>query len=582
MKERGARRLFSLLPILLVAAPTTPVAAQTAADRSTLSAYADSLAGSSDTIALRARQFALRESLRRSPDDAIAGLRMGLVSFRLAELNVTPDARDAVRAFRRAAEQQPTWPFAWYSLGRAEALRGEWEQRDSLALGSRVGLGTLERAADRHRRALEADPTYAPAAVALAELTLDLRDTARLASTVAALRGAAATASPPPDVLLEWGRIERAAGEDSAAVAFERYLDAGGNRGMGLLELARTSLATGDTIAWAAYFEGAELDDPVSVAGYRADLIPVAAPAELAELDQSRGPARAAFLRRFWSDRDRLDMRAPGERLREHYRRLLYARRHFALTVSRRFYGPADAYRAGGMEIDDRGVIYVRHGEPTTRLRPFVFGLMPNESWRFGRAEGDLLFHFSSGWDANGGGDLYDYRLVESVLDLRGAAEAPEDQLVLSRQAFSPVYGRMLNWGRYGAARARSRERGIGQASIAVGTTTDSHELRFARPFGAVADLVVVGDRNGVPLGHLVFAVAEPGTRPDAGGRWSALHRASTCGGQRRQAAALGRPGHHARIRSAERASAQPVSHRAGGVAAAARALELAGRRAGG
>ena len=75
-------------------------------------------------------------------------------------------------------------------------------------------------------------------------------------------------------------------------------------------------------------------------------------------------------------------MRAHGERLREHYRRLLYARRHFALTVSRRFYGPADAYRSGGMEIDDRGVIYVRHGEPSDRLRPFVFGLMPNESWR--------------------------------------------------------------------------------------------------------------------------------------------------------------------------------------------------------
>ncbi len=129
---------------------------------------------------LRTRQRALRESLRRHPDDAVVGLRMGMVALRLAELNATPDARDAVRAFRRAAEQQPTWPVAWYSLGRAEALRAEWEQRDSLALGSRVGLGTLERAADRHRRALEADPTYAPAALALAELTLGLRDTARL------------------------------------------------------------------------------------------------------------------------------------------------------------------------------------------------------------------------------------------------------------------------------------------------------------------------------------------------------------------------------------------------------------------
>ncbi len=514
--NRGIGRLLSLLLFLVVAPPTTPLASQAAADRFALSSFADSLDTSADTIALRIRQRALRESLRRHPDDAVGGLRMGMLALRLAELNASPDARDAVRAFRRAAEQQPNWPVAWYSLGRAEALRAEWEQRDSLALGSRVGLGTLERAADRHRRALEADPTYAPAALALAELTLGLRDTARLANTVAALRRAASTGSPPADVLLEWGRVERAAEADSAVVAFQRYLGAGGNRGVGLLELARTALAAGDSGAAASYYAGAELDDPASVAGYRADLVPVARLAELVELDASRGPARAAFLRRFWIDRDRLDMRAPGERLREHYRRLLYARRHFALTVSRRFYGPADAYRAGGMEIDDRGVIYVRHGEPSTRLRPFVFGLMPNESWRFGRSEGDLLFHFSSGWDTNGGGDLYDYRLVESVLDLRGAAEAPEDQLMLSRQAVSPVYGRMLNWGRFGAARARSRERGIGQASIVIGTTTDSHELRFARALGAVADLVVVGERDATPLGHLIFAVAEPGTTPDS------------------------------------------------------------------
>ena len=107
-------------------------------------------------------------------------------------------------------------------------------------------------------------------------------------------------------------------------------------------------------------------------------------------------------------------------------------------------------------------MIYVRHGEPAARLKPFVFGLMPSESWRYARADGDLLFHFSSGADDNGGGDLYDYRLVESVLDLHGAADAPVDQLLLSRQSLSPLYGKMLNWGAYGAARsalARARDR---------------------------------------------------------------------------------------------------------------------------
>jgi hypothetical protein len=182
--------------------------------------------------------------------------------------------------------------------------------------------------------------------------------------------------------------------------------------------------------------------------------------------------------------------------------------------VSRRFYGPADAYRSGNGNLDDRGVIYVRHGEPSEHLRPFVFGLMPNESWRYLRSDGDLVFHFSSGYDQSGGGDLYDYRLVESVLDLRGASEAPADQLLLSRQTFSPLYNRMLNWGTHGRARARARERGLGRASIAVGTSTDSHELRFATPLAAVADLVAVGTRPGGSLAHLVFALGAPGAVP--------------------------------------------------------------------
>jgi hypothetical protein len=179
-----------------------------------------------------------------------------------------------------------------------------------------------------------------------------------------------------------------------------------------------------------------------------------------------------------------------------------------------------DAYRSGSTEVDDRGIIYIRQGEPAERLRPFVFGVMPNESWRYVRSDGDLLFHFSAGYDGNGGGDLYDYRLVQSVLDLHGATDAPRDQLILSRQSLSPIYSRMLNWGRFGSANARARERNIGATSIEVGTTTDSYELQFKRRLAAVADLVSVGRRQGNSLAHFVFGVAASGTtaRPTAEG----------------------------------------------------------------
>ncbi len=500
---------------LLIAAPFVAAAGQSSADRAALDRFSDSLGALSipDTSALRTTFHSLRNAAKSGRKPLLI-LRAGLAATRLGELGADPDFSDAVKDLRRAASLEPAWPYAWHALGLAEVHRARWEQADRLALGNRVGVKTLERASECYRRAILADPTFAPAAVALSELTLSLHDTAMYADARDALRRAGAV-QRSVSVLLAWGRMERAADEpDSALAAFEAALGAGGPRPIELLEVARTRLAMGRLDGEPPYFEGAAADDTASVQAYRADLVPIASDSELAEFDRSRGAARADFLARFWSRRDREELRTDGERIREHYRRLLYARRHFALTISRRFYGSFDAYRSGSEELDDRGVIYVRHGEPADRLRPFVFGLMPSESWRYSRSDGDLLFHFSSGWDENGGGDLYDYRLVESVLDLRGASAAPADQLLLSRQSLSPVYGRMLNWGPSGAARSRARERGIGHASIEFGTSTDSYELQFTHRLQVAANLVAIGHGATGPIAHLVFAVASPDSVP--------------------------------------------------------------------
>jgi GWxTD domain-containing protein len=496
---------------LLLTARLAAAAAQSPAERLALDRFADSLAAISiqDTSALRTALRSLDRAASTS-HASLPALRAGLAATRLGELGAEPDFGDAVRRLRRAAALAPTWPYTWHALGNAESRRAGWEQSDRLALGGRVGVETLERAGDRYRLALLADPGFAPAALALSELTLCLHDTAMYGGAVDALRHAAMV-QRSPEVLMAWGRIERAAGQpESALVAFEASLAAGGRRPLGLLEVGRTRLAMGHADGEAPYYEGASVDDSAAVAGYRKDLTPIASGSDLAEFDATQGAARADFLAQFWARRDREELRQDGERIHEHYRRLLYARRHYALTVSRRFYGTFDAYRSGSEELDDRGVIYVRHGEPSDRLRPFVFGLMPSESWRYARADGDLLFHFSSGADENAGGDLYDYRLVESVLDLHGASDAPVDQLLLSRDALSPLYGRMLHWGPFGAARSRGAERRIGQASIAFGTSTDTYELQFVHPLRVAANLVAIGSRPSGPIAHFVFAVALP------------------------------------------------------------------------
>jgi GWxTD domain-containing protein len=505
--------------ILVLVMHAGRVLGQAPGDRLALEQLRDSLSRVDDTTTLRDHQHRFHPS---ASDGDIHRFQAGLVAFRLAELGADRDFGNAIDAFRKVTARRPDWPLAWHALGLAEARRAAWEQADSLALGNRVGVRTLVRAAADQRRALEADSSFAPAALALASLTLGLRDTALYTSACDALRRAGTTPGASAEVLLAWGRMERAAGRTGdAATAFRRALAAsGGSRALELLELARTRLAVGGADGEQAYYEGAKLDDVMAVAAYRADLAPIATKAELAGFDRSRGAERVQFLRGFWTERDRLELRASGERLREHYRRLLYAGRHFALTTTRRFYGDRDAYRSGSEELDDRGIIYVRHGEPRERHRPFVFGLMPNESWRYTRADGDLLFHFTAGYDSGAGGDLYDYRLVESVLDIRGAGDAPVDQLLLSRQSLSPVYGRMLNWGAGGAARARARERSIGRVSIAYGTTTDSYELQFARRLTAYADLVAVGQRGSAPLAQFIFAIGPAETTPaeEAGG----------------------------------------------------------------
>ena len=510
--------------LLLVLAPLTPLAGQTAPDRLALDRFHDSLALVTDTSALRAARHALA---RQRQTGSFAALRSALVTLRLAQLGVDADAGDARGELRRLTEREPGWPWTWHALAAAEICRAAWERSDSLALGNRVGIGTLERALEHERRAVAEDPGFVPAALTLAELALGLRDTALYAGARDALRAAdAAQRSPPAELLLARGRLERATDQSDSALQVFARAAAGGAASDPRARAEPVSLRGSSSRApsWrsgrATGRRPTSMAQPPTTPRWSRRTVRISHPSRTTPtsraFDAASGAARSAFLHRFWTDRDHAELRQAGERIREHYRRLLYARRHFALTIWRRFYGPADAYRSGSEEIDDRGVVYVRHGEPAVRLKPFVFGLMPNETWRYGRADGDMLFHFSAGYDGSGGGDLYDYRLVESVLDLRGAADAPVDQLLLSRSSLSPLYGRMLNWGPNGAARARGRERGIGRASIEFGTTTDSYELQFARRLIAYANLVAVGRWDGTMLGQFVFALGPRETTPAA------------------------------------------------------------------
>ena len=156
-------RLVGALAGLCVLLPS-PVAGQAPAERHAIASLIDTLGALTDTVSLRRREAAL-DRTAKARDSALARVRLGLVRLRLAQLGASPDAKSAVRVLRQATERRPRWPYAWYALGLAEAQRAAWEQSDRLALGSRVGVGNLERSAERQQRALESDPTFVPAAI---------------------------------------------------------------------------------------------------------------------------------------------------------------------------------------------------------------------------------------------------------------------------------------------------------------------------------------------------------------------------------------------------------------------------------
>jgi GWxTD domain-containing protein len=510
--------------ILLALLPTTPLSiqAQSPSDRIDLERFLDSLASTSDSTGLLVLEKRMIDSAKVERGNSLIHLKLGFLSLRLGDLDGPSHYDDAASEFQWAIDLQPTWPYAWYGMGLAEY--GVGDSRVSFVTGLKVMLGkdALTRSAVAFAKSAEVDPGFVRGLADLANTALRERVNIKLGVALDALRRAGHTAGGgDPEVLLARGRVEREVGDgDSALAAFDGYLQYGPNRGLGLLEVARTLFLLGRFDGLTPYFEGAAIDDSVSVAGYRADLATIASDSVLQEFDQQRGPRRAGYLRQFWDRRDRVELRSEGERLREHYRRLFYARKNFQLTSNNRHYDMVERYRSGSRDFDDRGVIYIRHGEPSNRASYTAPGVEPNESWRYSRPDGDLIFHFIARED------VQDFRLVESLFDVLGfsdgvklqgqtngaADNAMAEQLMLSREQLSPIYRQGA--GHMSTSRYQSEERRAGQESIALGTNSDSYELRFPKELKAHWEVLAVGrDSTGHQV-QIAYAIAGSSLEP--------------------------------------------------------------------
>jgi GWxTD domain-containing protein len=510
-----------LLPVAAILAWTVAPAqllAQTPTDRAGLERFRDSIAGTADSLGLLALEKRMIAVVKTDRNNAVGHLRLGFLSLRLGDLGGQAHYDDAASEFQWAIDLQPNWPYSWYGMGLAEYGVGDSQISFVTGLKTMLGKDALTRSAMALAKSAEVDPGFVRGLVDLANTALRQRVNIKLGVALDALRRAASTpASTDAEVLLARGRVEREVGDgDSALVAFQGYLARAGNRSLGQLEIARTLFLLGRFDGAAPYYEGAASDDSAGVAGYRADLATIASDSVMREFDQTHGAQRAAYLKQFWSQRDKSELRADGERLREHYRRLFYARKNFQLTALNRHYDIVERYRSGSRDFDDRGVIYIRHGEPTTRATYAAPGLEPNESWRYSRPEEDLIFHFVARED------VQDFKLVESLFDVLGfsntialRAERVDqnpmaEQLIVSREQLSPIYQRLENAGQIGSSRYQTEERRVGQESIRQGTTSDSYELHFPSALKVHSEVLAVGhDSTG---NELQIAYAIPGS----------------------------------------------------------------------
>ena len=524
--HRGSvRRVLvpGMVAALLVASSvvTRPCLAQLNEQRAQLEQFRDSIGFVRDTVSLLRLKRVMESEAAEDRDNTMRHLRLGFLNLRLADLGVERRYDDAAAEFEWATDLEPEWPYGWYGVGLAEYGVGDSQISFVTGIKTMFGKDALSRSADAFAKSAEVDPSFSLGLIELARTAMKQRVNIKLDVALAALRKSASTpAGAVPQVLLERGRVEREAGSlDSALALFNGYLRIGGKPGLGLLEVARTKCLLGARSCFRDYLQGAVHDDPVSTREYRKDLALLATADDVDRFDRTWGGQRAEFLTEFWTSRDRSNLRRDGERLREHYRRYYYAKKNFALVSTNRHYDIVERYRSESGDFDDRGIIYLRHGEPTDRASYTGLDVEPNESWRYERADGDLIFHFIARED------VQDFKLVESLFDVLGNAAAVNlrgtgvtanplaTELLLSREHLSPIYGRIQSSGIAGTNRFQAEERSLGRSSIELGTTTDSYELTFARPLRAALQVLAVGHDQDSQKIQLTFAI--PGSALD-------------------------------------------------------------------
>lgn len=563
------RRLAVLCTVPLTAGV---LAAQGPAQQRALLAFQDTTAAATTVDAVNA----LEEKSQRG---SVALVREGLRELRLAELGTGRGGfDDALMTIDRGLQADEKSAYGWYATGLTRLAM--WDRKFPSKATPRQGAGQSYRRAaiDAFARAIGNDSTFLPASEAMATLVTAMGHRLLPPELLPPLRQVAQVQGVSPEVHLAISRLEFGAKRyDASLTALGDYLRQGGDSAMARLEQARALFALGRSDeALKTYLAVPASPGEVGRAAYRGDLAWIAYDWEISQFDSLPGAAVSGWLTRFFRDRDALALRGPNERLTEHLRRWVFVHENFLI------HRPEDApihsegltdldqaslfdddavddvmtevafgvprfttYVRTQWEIDDRGVIYLRHGEPAKKASS-VAG-PPNESWSYYLPEGIRVFHFLGSralgttagttlvaalpmnaeiLDARSDLDMSYAKVAAELRNLQAATATNRSRASLMRRNLGspnspggnplPVMGGRLH------ANTLQREIDKNRKAIAAGVSTDGFPLVFKQSLDAVVQVYGVGFGTGETKRVLaVFAVPGrnlvPQPRPDGG-----------------------------------------------------------------
>jgi hypothetical protein len=390
------RRLGTIATFVIVALYPIPAPAQTPSESTALAAWNDSLRAAATPAAVE------RLAPRAGDGDGVEGLRKALLALRRGE--VRRDRGQFDQALMVADwvgnAHHDAWAWPHYIVARAAMAMDTagWFpiEDDGIEQGE-----TFEQAFWRSvRQTLHIDPDFPGLQRWILPTLVAGGDRLLRSDQLAVVQRVVSRRDPDPDALLVWGRYLRAERDYlDALTTFNMALARGGDTMRLDLERARTLRALHDSIGagW-AYWDGLRHITPVGRRFYRFDLAWIVSADSLKAFDRVPDDSLAWWLHRFWDERDVAAVQPVGSRLSEQLRRwgVAYARyrvkspwRHLmydspdifidnAPCVHRdsRFYDEAWALRPslpGDIRsrewlLDQRGIIYLRHGEPIAQF----------------------------------------------------------------------------------------------------------------------------------------------------------------------------------------------------------------------